>query len=211
MFLINLPLALIVVLVAVRHVPETSDPGAAKRLDFAGATLGAVALGSGYLRLYRVAGPWRLRPGRGLVVGDRRAGLVAFVGQREPVQASHAAARRLQVAHLQRDEHRDVCRVRALGGVFFLVVVNLQVVAGYPPLKAGISLLPITILMLLLSARSGALATQIGGWIPMTVGPLLSAVGLVLLSRVGADAAYVPDVLPGWWFSGSGCPRPSPR
>ena len=59
----------------------------------------------------------------------------------------------------------------ALGGVFFLVVLNLQVVAGYTPLAAGIALLPITVLMLLLSARAGALAQRIGPRIPMTVGP----------------------------------------
>ena len=80
----------------------------------------------------------------------------------------------------------------ALGGVFFLVVVNLQVVAGYPPLKAGISLLPITILMLLLSARSGALATRIGPRIPMTVGPLVCRCrpGAALARRCRRDVRH---------------------
>jgi hypothetical protein len=82
------------------------------------------------------------------------------------------------------------------GGVFFLVVLNLQVVAGFSPLAGGVALLPITALMLLLSARSGALAQRIGPRIPMTVGPLVCAVALILMSRVGAGASYWLAVLP---------------
>jgi hypothetical protein len=80
--------------------------------------------------------------------------------------------------------------------VFFLVVLNLQVVAGYGPLAAGISLLPVTLLMLLLSARAGALAQRIGPRIPMTVGPLICAAALLLLSRIGPGASYQTRVLP---------------
>ena len=99
----------------------------------------------------------------------------------------------------------------ANGGVFFLVVLNLQVVAGYSPLAAGIALLPVTVLMLLLSARAGALGQRIGPRIPMTVGPLICAVALVLLSPdrrrtrpTGRDvlpAVIVlrPRACPCWW------------
>ena len=84
----------------------------------------------------------------------------------------------------------------ALGGVFFLVVLNLQVVAGYSALAAGTAMLPITVLMLLLSARSGALAQRIGPRIPMTIGPLVCAVAMLLFSRIGAHASYPSRVLP---------------
>jgi MFS family permease len=84
----------------------------------------------------------------------------------------------------------------ANGGVFFLVVLNLQVVAGFSPLTGGIALLPVTVLMLLLSARAGALAQRIGPRIPMTVGPLICAVALVLLSMIGPGASYLLRVLP---------------
>src|SRR5207248_10189679 len=62
-----------------------------------------------------------------------------------------------------------------LGGVFFFVVLELQLVLGYSALEAGAALLPITILTALLSARSGALAQKIGPRIPMTLGPLIVA------------------------------------
>jgi hypothetical protein len=70
----------------------------------------------------------------------------------------------------------------ALGGLFFFLVLALQVVAGYSPLAAGTALLPVTLLLLLLSSRMGALATRIGPRLPMTIGPLLAAVGAVLLA-----------------------------
>ncbi len=86
----------------------------------------------------------------------------------------------------------------ALGGLFLFLVLALQVVAGYSPLAAGTSLLPVTLLLLLLSSRMGALATRIGPRLPMTVGPLLAAAGALLLAwRVDASTSYWVDVLPG--------------
>jgi MFS family permease len=88
--------------------------------------------------------------------------------------------------------------------VFVLLVLQLQVVSGYSPLLAGTALLPVTALMLLFSARAGALAQRIGPRLPMTAGPLLAAAGLLLLSRIGPRASYVADVLPGALVFGAG-------
>ncbi len=76
----------------------------------------------------------------------------------------------------------------ALGGVFFLLVAVLQVSLGFSATAAGAALLPITGLMLLLSARAGALAQRIGPRIPLTAGPLLIAGGMLLMSRIGPRA-----------------------
>jgi hypothetical protein len=92
----------------------------------------------------------------------------------------------------------------AFGGVFFLLVLHLQVVAGFSPLAAGTAMLPITLLLLVLSARSGALAARIGPRLPMAAGPLVAAAGLLLTLRIGPDAAYVTDVLPGVLVFGLG-------
>jgi Na+/melibiose symporter-like transporter len=86
----------------------------------------------------------------------------------------------------------------ALGAVLFVLVLNLQISAGYGALAAGISTLPITVVLLLLSARSGALAARIGPRLQMTAGPLLCATGLLLTMRIDASHRnYVTDVLPG--------------
>ena len=85
----------------------------------------------------------------------------------------------------------------ALSAVFFILVLQLQVVSGFSATGAGLAMLPVTILMMLLSARAGALLGRIGPRIPMTVGPLICAVGAMLFLRAGPDADYVADVLPG--------------
>jgi MFS family permease len=92
----------------------------------------------------------------------------------------------------------------ALGGVFFLFVLDLQVVAGFQPLAAGTALLPVTFLMLLLSARAGALAERVGPRLPMTIGPIVCAAGLLLFTRIGAGASYLRAVLPGVLLLGGG-------
>jgi hypothetical protein len=84
----------------------------------------------------------------------------------------------------------------ALGGALFLLPIQLQQVSGYTALQAGVSLLPITALMLALSARSGALAARIGPRLQMSVGPVLVGAGLALFTRVDENGDYLTQVLP---------------
>lgn len=96
------------------------------------------------------------------------------------------------------------CVYAALGGFFFLSAIQLQVVAGYSALGAGTALLPTTVLMLLFSASAGDLGRRIGPRVPLTVGPLLAATGMLLMLRVGPSASYVRDVLPAVLVLGTG-------
>jgi len=84
----------------------------------------------------------------------------------------------------------------ALGGSLFLIPIQLQRVLGYSPIASGLALAPITVAMLLLSARAGRLAQRIGPRLPMTFGPLLAGTGLALLARVHAGSSYGVDILP---------------
>jgi MFS family permease len=84
----------------------------------------------------------------------------------------------------------------ALSGLFFFLVVDLQVVAGFSPLLAGAALLPATAVMLVLSSRMGALSDRIGPRLPMSAGPIIAALGVLLLLRVGPGTSYFLDVLP---------------
>ena len=92
----------------------------------------------------------------------------------------------------------------ALGGVFLILTIQLQVVGGYTPLGAGLSLLPVTVLMLALSARAGQLAQKIGPRTPMTFGSVTCAVGVLMMRGIGADAQYVTEVLPAVTIFGLG-------
>ena len=92
----------------------------------------------------------------------------------------------------------------AIGVTFFLVAYELQVGAGWKALEAGAALLPATVLMVLFSAKSGELAQRIGPRLQLTAGPLIAACGLLLLSRIGPDASWARDVLPGSLVFGFG-------
>ena len=83
-----------------------------------------------------------------------------------------------------------------LGVTFFMLVLYLQEVAGYTALKAGLALLPSTVVMFLLSKRMGRLADRWGPRLFMGFGPLIAALGMVLMLRLGAHVNYLTDLLP---------------
>jgi MFS family permease len=84
----------------------------------------------------------------------------------------------------------------ALTGATFLLPVVLQVSAGYSPLASGLALVPLTVIMLALSARSGQLATQIGPRLQLTAGPIIAGVGLAMLTFSTSGPGYAVHVLP---------------
>lgn len=194
-FLVNIPLAAAIVIITLRHVPESRDPDARGGVDVPGALLGVVGLGSLTYALTAVgergADPLVIT---GAVVAV--ASLVAFVlverRTTDPlVPLSLFGDRVFRAANVI-----TLLIYGALGVFFFLLVLQLQTVAGFSPTVAGTALLPITVLMFLLSARSGALADRIGPWVLLGVGPLLAATGFLLTLRIGPHADYLTDVLP---------------
>ena len=159
-FLINLPLAVVVVVITRRHVPETRDVEARAGLDVQGAVLGAIGLAAITYALTVAGGGGSTR-----VVLFGLVGVVAMLGFVRLERRSHHP---MIPPHLFANQQFTAANAvtfavyAALSGVFFFLVVNLQVVAGFSPLLAGAALLPVTVIMLLLSARSGALAGRIG-------------------------------------------------
>ncbi len=194
-FLINVPVAAVVVAVALRHVPETRNAGASRHLDLIGSLLLAAGLGALTFGL----GSWSGGPLVSVTAGGLLlVGAVLLAGF---VVREHVAPEPLLPPSVFRSRLFVAANVitfvvyAALGAVFFGLVVALQVGAGFSPLAAGLSLLPVTVLMLLFSSRAGALMTRVGARIPMTVGPLVAAAGVALLSRLDADSVYLLDVL----------------
>jgi hypothetical protein len=92
----------------------------------------------------------------------------------------------------------------ALGGFSLFLVLELQTVLGYSATAAGAAMIPSILVLSLLSSRTGALAQRTGARLPMTVGPLVAAAGVLYLSRVGAGSSYWADVLPGSLITGVG-------
>jgi MFS family permease len=89
-----------------------------------------------------------------------------------------------------------LCLYAGIGGILFLLPVQLQIALGYSALQAGVATLPITVLMLLLSPRAGDLARRVGPTPPLVAGPLIAAVGLLLMLRIKPGSSYVADILP---------------
>ena len=93
----------------------------------------------------------------------------------------------------------------ALGGALFLLPVELQIVAHYSPLASGLALLPVTLVMLVFSARSGQLSSRIGPrLLQMTLGPFVVGAGLILLTRATNPGSYLTQVFPAVMLFGIG-------
>ncbi|MEU9118009.1 MFS transporter [Streptomyces sp. NPDC048483] len=196
-FFVNVPLAAVCVPVALRHVPETRERAVREHrgFDAPGALLGALALAGVTYALIAApdggASPGVIVPA---VIGLLLGAVFVRVERRRANPMLPPAI--FAIRQFTAVNAVTVCVYAAFSGFFFLSVLQLQVVAGYSALQAGTALLPTTVLMLLLSARSGELGQRIGPRIPLTVGPVLCAAGMLLMTRVGADASYPADVLP---------------
>lgn len=194
-FIINLPLIAAATFITIRHVPETRESGEATRVDYAGGT--ALATGLAGLVYALIEGPpsnWRPLATAALAVG--LLGIATFVAielrsDHPMVPLGVFSSRQFSGANLV-----TLVIYGALGASTFLLVVYLQVGMGYSALAAGASLLPITILLLLFSARSGALAQRIGPRLQMTVGPMVIAASFLMLTRIRPGSAYLTGVLP---------------
>jgi EmrB/QacA subfamily drug resistance transporter len=195
-FLINLPLGIFVVWAAGRHVPESRDPSAAGRLDLRGAALAALGLAGTTYALIEA-------PEKGpsaAILATGIGGVLALVAFFADERRSPNPMLPLEIfSSRQFSAANGVTFVvyAALGGFFFLLVSFLQISMGYTPIEAGAASLPVTLLMLVFSARSGALAQRIGARIPLTIGPLVIAVGLLMLIGVSPGDSYVTAILPG--------------
>jgi EmrB/QacA subfamily drug resistance transporter len=193
-FLINLPIGLFVIAMAGRHVPETRDPMSSGRLDLLGAGLAAAGLAGTTYAL--IEGPAGVSPQIVLAGAAGVAALIAFVvaerRSANPMMPPDIfSSRQFTAANLV-----TFAVYAALGGFFFLFVAFLQISLDYSPIAAGAASLPVTALMLALSPRSGAFAQRIGPRVPLTVGSLVIAAGLVLLTTIDPGDAYVSSVLP---------------
>src|SRR4051794_37803498 len=195
-FWVNLPLIAGTVTLTLHSVEESRDPDAFRGIDWSGIGLSAAGLGGPVFALIEQPTYGWSDP---LVWLTFVAGIACFA---------------LFVLHEMRARHPmldlGLFRIRnfavanlttlatyagLIGGLFFLGLF-LQQVAGYSPLEAGLATTPISLILFLLSPRWGKLASGTGPRLPMTIGPIVGGLGLLLMLRIGSNADYVTDVLP---------------
>ena len=115
------------------------------------------------------------------------------------VQPSLFRSRQFTAANLM-----DAARLRRLGALFFFLTLQLQTALGYGPLLAGLASLPVTVMLLFLAAKGGEVGARIGPRLPMTIGPIVCAIGTWLLTGVGAGDSYWTSIFPGVTVFGLG-------
>jgi EmrB/QacA subfamily drug resistance transporter len=195
-FWVNLPLIALTAALTLHSVRESRDPDAFRGIDWLGIGLSAAGLGGPVFALIeQPTHGW----GDPLVWVPLLAGIACFA-----LFVVHEARARHPMLELSLFRIRNfwVANVTTLsayagliGGLFF-VGLFLQQVAGYSPLQAGLATTPVSLLLFFLSPRWGKLASGPGPRLPMTLGPVVGGVGLLLLLRVGAGADYLTEVLP---------------
>ncbi len=195
-FYINLPLALGAILLAVRFVEESRERGAG-RTDYAGALLATAGLGG-------------LTYALTLWSAERQLGVQAIVALAAGIIISAAffwnEHRRGARAMMPLDLFRGRCfsglnlltflLYAAFGAAMLLIPYVLITSGGYSPVQAGLAMLPLPVLMTSLSPLMGSLAARIGPRIPLTIGPLVVAAGMVLSMLASPGGGYWTGIFP---------------
>jgi EmrB/QacA subfamily drug resistance transporter len=192
-FFINLPIAVLVVLISLLKVPESRDEKMVQRLDGWGAVLATAGLCGITFAL--------IEAGRGaeraLVSGG--IGVVALAGFLVVESRSNAPMLPLDLFRSRTFSGANLMTLflyAALSGVLFFLPLDLIQVQHYSATEAGAALLPLILVVFLLSRWSGGLIIRYGARLPLIVGPLIAGVGFGLFTRAGMGGSYWRNVFP---------------
>jgi EmrB/QacA subfamily drug resistance transporter len=194
-FFLNVPLAAAVLWIAARHLPESRSPAAPRRPDILGTAAITVGLaGVIYALIEAPSRGWTLGTVAAAVIGT--AALVAFPLIERRVRSPLLPPQLFRSRQFTGANLTTLAVYTAVGGALFLLALQLQESLHYSALAAGLATMPTTIIMLIGSPWAGAFAQRTGPRLPMTVGPLIAAVGVALMARIVPGATYVGAVLP---------------
>jgi EmrB/QacA subfamily drug resistance transporter len=203
-FFLNVPLAVIVVVLSLRFMDESRDPSRSARIDWLGAILGVVGLGGLVFGLLE----WTpLGPSHPLVIGSLALGVVCLVTL---VVVERRAPNPMLPVQLFRSRTFTLANLLtlllygALGIVLFLLPLDLIQVQHYSATEAGAALVPFAVIMFALSRWAGGLVARVGPRIPLTVGPAIAAAGIVLFARAAIGDSYWAGIFPAVCLLGLG-------
>lgn len=201
-FLINIPLLAVCLALTQIGVEESRD-SRPRRVDFSGAFLAGIALsGITYGLIQGPINRWSVRPITAMAAGFLL--LIVFLWHesrsKDPmVRLSLFKSRNFSGSNLM-----TFLMYGALSGFMFALVIYLQTKMGYSSIKAGLSLLPVTIMLMLFSGKIGAIYSRWGPRFFMTAGPLVSALGMILLLNFSPGDSYLGYLMPSIFLFGTG-------
>jgi EmrB/QacA subfamily drug resistance transporter len=195
-FALNVPLVAATLLLVRAAVPQTRGREA-RRVDVVGAALCVLGLGGVVFALIEQPRYGWGSPAIWLPLVGGALALAVFVAYerrtaRPMLKLELFSRRNFAVGNVE-----TLTLYAGLAILFFFLIIFLQQVAGYTALEAGLTTIPVTVVMFALSRRFGALADRYGPRFFMGAGPLVASVGILLFLTTGIETSYVTDLLPG--------------
>lgn len=195
-FFINLPLALIVLLLSFGSVPESRDETQDKRLDWLGAALATIGLG---LLIYGLIESSRLGFTSSAVLGALIGGsflLLVFLFAEARMQSPMLPLVLFRSRDFASANLLTLLLYSALAGTLFFLPLDLIQVQGFTATAAGAALLPFILILFFLSRWSGGLVERYGARLPLVIGPAIAAIGFALFTKPGVGARYWSEFFP---------------